>query len=135
MSEVTMVRMRRFGSAYRQWNGRQVWSCDRMYCMRLRRSSPLEGKIPRALRGLGGGDQLRRVRPGGREDPENAPDSQGHDDVDEESQERDEQQRAGEFAAEHGAAPEDALAVGMEEKAREFREAGGEIYVTETAQS
>ncbi len=39
------------------------------------------------------------------------------------------------FAAEHGTAPEQAIALGMEEKAREFREAGGEIYVPEIAKS
>ncbi len=37
------------------------------------------------------------------------------------------------FAAEHGASPEEAITVGMQEKAREFREAGGEIYVPEIA--
>ncbi len=39
------------------------------------------------------------------------------------------------YAAEHGAAPEQAIALGMEEKAREFREKGGEIYVQEIAKS
>ncbi len=39
------------------------------------------------------------------------------------------------FAAEHGTAPEEAIAIGMDEKAREFREKGGEIYVTESAGS
>ena len=39
------------------------------------------------------------------------------------------------FAAEHHASPDQAIAIGMEEKAREFREKGGEIYVPETAKS
>ena len=39
------------------------------------------------------------------------------------------------FAAEHQASPDQALAIGTEEKAREFREASGEIYVPEIAKS
>ncbi len=39
------------------------------------------------------------------------------------------------FAAEHGAAPEQGILVGLQEKAKEFRDKGGEIYVPETARS
>jgi phosphomethylpyrimidine synthase len=39
------------------------------------------------------------------------------------------------YAAEHHAERQEAILVGLEEKAREFREAGGEIYVTGFARS
>ncbi|MCG6957718.1 MAG: hypothetical protein LJF04_17140 [Gemmatimonadetes bacterium] len=37
------------------------------------------------------------------------------------------------FAAEHGVSEEEAVEVGMQEMAEEFRESGGELYVPETA--
>ncbi len=39
------------------------------------------------------------------------------------------------FADEHGVSAAEAVEVGMQEMAEEFRESGGELYVKETAES